>query len=33
MHLLGFDHEKDADAEIMEDREVQILKTLEPQLS
>ncbi len=33
MHLLGFDHEKDADAEIMEDRELQILKTLEPSLS
>ncbi|PVV83670.1 rRNA maturation RNase YbeY [Dehalogenimonas alkenigignens] len=33
MHLLGFDHEKDSDAEIMEDRELQILKELEPSLS
>ena len=33
MHLLGFDHEVEADALIMEDRELQILKTLEPELS
>jgi probable rRNA maturation factor len=33
MHLLGFDHEVEADAVIMEDRELQILKTLEPELS
>lgn len=33
MHLLGFDHEKESDAEIMEDRELQILKELEPSLS
>ena len=33
MHLLGFDHEVEADADIMEDRELQILKLLEPSLS
>jgi probable rRNA maturation factor len=33
MHLLGFDHEVESDAVIMEDRELQILKTLEPELS
>ncbi|WP_226846713.1 rRNA maturation RNase YbeY [Dehalogenimonas etheniformans] len=33
MHLLGFDHEVEADAVIMEDRELQILKTLESELS
>jgi probable rRNA maturation factor len=33
MHLLGFDHEVDGDAEIMETRELQILKLLEPSLS
>jgi probable rRNA maturation factor len=33
MHLLGFDHEVEADAGIMEDRELEILKLLEPSLS
>ncbi|MEN8614732.1 rRNA maturation RNase YbeY [Dehalogenimonas sp. THU2] len=33
MHLLGFDHEVDADAEIMESREQEILKLLEPSLA
>jgi probable rRNA maturation factor len=33
MHLLGFDHEVESDAIIMEDRELEILKTLEPALS
>jgi len=33
MHLLGFDHEVEADARIMEDREFEILKLLEPSLS
>jgi len=33
MHLLGFDHEVEADALIMEERELQILKTLEQELS
>ncbi|ADJ26590.1 protein of unknown function UPF0054 [Dehalogenimonas lykanthroporepellens BL-DC-9] len=33
MHLLGFDHEKDADAEIMEARELEILKQLAPLLA
>jgi probable rRNA maturation factor len=33
MHLLGFDHEVESDAINMEDRELDILKTLEPALS
>ena len=33
MHLLGFNHEIDADAELMEARELEILKRLEPALS
>ena len=33
MHLLGFDHEIDSDAEIMEAREEEIMKLLEPSLS
>ncbi|MDV2989646.1 MAG: rRNA maturation RNase YbeY [Dehalogenimonas sp.] len=33
MHLLGFDHEVDADADIMEARELEILKQLEPSLA
>ncbi|MGI2336783.1 MAG: rRNA maturation RNase YbeY [Dehalogenimonas sp.] len=33
MHLLGFDHEIETDAEIMEARELEILKQLDPTLS
>ncbi len=29
LHLLGFDHETDAEAEIMERREAEILETLD----